>query len=235
MIIPRGDSDKRLTAEQLAAERLFWESMKDGEDPADIRACLARYPNGTYATLAHNRLERLTSAAKVVAPETTVAPEPKITPETVEESLGLKLRERRLVQSGLALLGFYAGPADGVFGARTRAAIGRWQASLDGPATGYLDAKAARELMGTGETTQARFLLAARATLSEALRAAAKISDADDRASQISKIARAQAGAGDIGGALATVQRISVDDDRPWALPSMLVTIARAQAEAGTR
>ena len=57
--IPRTSGDKRLTAEQLATERLFWESVKDSEEPADITAYLAQYPGGTYAALAHNRLKRL--------------------------------------------------------------------------------------------------------------------------------------------------------------------------------
>ena len=58
-IIPGISGDKRLTAEQLATERLFWESVKDSEEPADITAYLAQYPGGTYAALARNRLKRL--------------------------------------------------------------------------------------------------------------------------------------------------------------------------------
>ena len=49
----------RVAAERLAAERLFWESVKDSTEPADITAYLAQYPGGTYAALAHNRLKRL--------------------------------------------------------------------------------------------------------------------------------------------------------------------------------
>ena len=49
----------RVAAERLAAERLFWESVKDSEESADITAYLAQYPGGTYAALAHNRLKRL--------------------------------------------------------------------------------------------------------------------------------------------------------------------------------
>ena len=54
-----GDASDRLTAEQLAAERGFWESVKDSEDPADLRAYLEQYPEGTYKALASNRLRKL--------------------------------------------------------------------------------------------------------------------------------------------------------------------------------
>ena len=54
-----GEASDRLTAEQLAAEREFWESMKDSEDPADLRAYLEQYPEGTYKALASNRLRKL--------------------------------------------------------------------------------------------------------------------------------------------------------------------------------
>ena len=46
--------------------------------------------------------------------------------------------ERRRVQSALAAQGFDPGPADGVFGARTRRAIQAWQASRGHAATGSL-------------------------------------------------------------------------------------------------
>ena len=40
-------------------ELLFWASVKDSKDPADFEAYLKTYPNGTYVTLAHNRLRQL--------------------------------------------------------------------------------------------------------------------------------------------------------------------------------
>ena len=47
------------SAEPTAAERLFWQSVKDSGDAADLRAYLDRYPQGTYAALARNWLGRL--------------------------------------------------------------------------------------------------------------------------------------------------------------------------------
>ena len=44
-----------------------------------------------------------------------------------EAALGLTRADRRLIQSSLAAEGFDPGPADGMFGRRTRAAIGQWR------------------------------------------------------------------------------------------------------------
>ena len=47
---------ERAAAEQ--AEVAFWESIKDGDDPADYQAYITTYPNGTFAALARPRAER---------------------------------------------------------------------------------------------------------------------------------------------------------------------------------
>ena len=65
----------------------------------------------------------------------------------VETALGLTRADRRLIQSGLAAQGFDPGPADGVFGRRTRAAIGQWQAARGVEPTGYLNAEAVKSLI----------------------------------------------------------------------------------------
>ena len=56
----------RLAAERLAAERLsreeellFWESVKDSKEAAELHAYLGRYPSGAYEALARIRLKRL--------------------------------------------------------------------------------------------------------------------------------------------------------------------------------
>ena len=56
----------------------------------------------------------------------------------LEAALGLTRADRRLIQSSLAAEGFDPGPVDGVFGRRTRAAIGQWQAARGEEPTGYL-------------------------------------------------------------------------------------------------
>ena len=130
-----------------AAELLFWESVKDSQDAADLQAYLDRYPEGIYAVLARNRLRRLTASGEPNAPQ--VPPSPP-SPELVEAGMELSRADRRLIQLGLTAEGFDAGPADGLFGRTTRGAIARWQASRGEEATGYLDVESARLLMASG-------------------------------------------------------------------------------------
>ena len=56
---PHSGDNKRLTAEERAIERVFWESIKDSKHAADFEAYLKAYPNGTYVELARNRLRQL--------------------------------------------------------------------------------------------------------------------------------------------------------------------------------
>ena len=63
---------------------------------------------------------------------------------------GLTREERMGVQQGLAALGFDAGPADGMFGPRTRSAIGEWQQAKGLEATGYLSREEAEVLAAAG-------------------------------------------------------------------------------------
>ena len=68
--------------------------------------------------------------------------------EVREEAL---TREQRIhVQRGLASLGFEGGPADGVFGPKTRAGLRNWQDAKGLAATGYLSMTAAEALAAVG-------------------------------------------------------------------------------------
>ena len=71
---------------------------------------------------------------------------------TVEDAVSLDRSARRLVQVGLAAAGFTPGPADGVFGPGTRDAIRAWQAARGAPASGYLSAAEAGELLALGSS-----------------------------------------------------------------------------------
>ena len=71
-------------------------------------------------------------------------------PPTVEAALGLDRPTRRLIQQGLRNEGFDPGEPDGLFGARTRAAIRRWQEASRLRPTGYLDATDAELLRAVG-------------------------------------------------------------------------------------
>ena len=212
----------RLEAERLAAEREFWASVKGSDDPADIRAYLDQYPGGTYEVLARNQLKRGEGTSLDSEPETeTVAavavpeasqerdsePEPEavateparegsadalLSPESVEVALGLTRAQRAIVQRGLAALKFDVGPADGVFGPRTRAAIGKWQLSRGESTTEYLGSEEAETLLSTGEATHSiQFPQEPGDILSMALQAAQRVDDARNRTYAFVAVAKA--------------------------------------------
>jgi len=60
-------------------ESLFWESVRSSDNPAELKAYLERYPQGTFAPLANARLESIAAA------EARRAAEPKLNiPQTSE-------------------------------------------------------------------------------------------------------------------------------------------------------
>ena len=72
-------------------------------------------------------------------------------PAALEAGLGLKREVRVLVQRGLTGLKFEAGPADGLFGKKTRGSIKAWQEAKGLPETGYLTKEQAEALKSAGE------------------------------------------------------------------------------------
>ena len=154
----------------VAAEREFWALVKESDVSSDIEAYLEQYPEGVYAPVARIRLIQLRRerpALQVAANPTTVpvsedspvvpaAPAAVLasagpTPQEVESTLGLGRAQRRLVQRGLASLGYGPGPADGLFGAGTREAIRRYQEAKGFEATGYLRGEESGALVSLGE------------------------------------------------------------------------------------
>ena len=85
--------------------------------------------------------------------KTEVMAPPSPSPEEVERGLGLGVEERRLIQMGLASAGHDPGPADGVFGIRTRGALRAWQESMGLEGTGHLTGTqlVALEMLGREE------------------------------------------------------------------------------------
>ena len=243
--------EEELTAEKLAAEREFWTSVKDSNDPAELQSYLERHPNGTYAALARIRLERLGDSSGSISPETSSTPADQRPdesqsetpdPAAAEAALGLEPGHRRLIQSGLALLGFEPGPVDGMFGQRTRAAIAEWQASQGDIPTGYLNLETAQILARKGneappagshrETSRQE----AMDILVEALQATGEIEDHLSRTLRLSQIGAVLARTGDrdraeqtIQLALTASQRIEDFSERADAL----AVIAEAQAATG--
>jgi tRNA A-37 threonylcarbamoyl transferase component Bud32 len=52
-------------------EAMFWSSIKDSSNPADLEAYLKQFPSGNFAPLARNRLATLRPPAAPAAPRTT--------------------------------------------------------------------------------------------------------------------------------------------------------------------
>ena len=71
---------------------------------------------------------------------------------SAQDAVELPQELRLLVQRGLVTLGFDPGPADGLFGPKTRQAIAAWQAAKGfDPATGYLTLEQAAALATIGK------------------------------------------------------------------------------------
>ena len=153
---------------RVEAEAKFWALVEESDVASDLEAYLEHYPGGVYAPLARLRLAQLKRgrsapqaasslpdvATSEDSPDALAPPAASVavsTPEELESSLGLERAERRRVQAGLASLGYGPGPADGLFGARTREAIRRYQAAKGFETTGYLRAEEAKALVALGE------------------------------------------------------------------------------------
>ena len=191
----------RMAEARLAAEAKFWALVEESEESSDFEAYLEHYPDGVYAPLARIRLAQLqrehpaqqaaaspieaatsddTPVAVASSPPVPPAPAPAVpTPEEVESSLGLGRGARRMVQAGLSSLGYEPGPADGLFGVRTREAIRRYQGEKRFAETGYLRAEESEALVALGEETARA---QAEAKRQEAQRRAEAARRADDAA-----------------------------------------------------
>lgn len=144
------------------AEIVFWESVRDSDDPAAFEAYLEQFPQGTFAPLARMRLARLTEPAKkppaTAAPVETKPPapaekEPPAAAAPVDAPPPATAREEkppaaprpaepafdrqtvRALQRSLRALGFDPGPADGIMGGRTRSAVAAFSARSGRDAT----------------------------------------------------------------------------------------------------
>lgn len=80
----------------------------------------------------------------------TRAPAPLSPAAQEERALRLNRDERREVQAGLRVGGYYSGALDGAIGRGTRAGISRWQSDVGEPVTGYLTFRQARRLRDIG-------------------------------------------------------------------------------------
>ncbi|MGB1025657.1 MAG: peptidoglycan-binding domain-containing protein, partial [Rhodospirillaceae bacterium] len=154
-------------ASNFEAEKFTFEAAMGIEDPAlrksALEGFLASFPNSPLAPVVSANIQaaeaeiaaasapQATTPAPATAPPAaapTEAPAQTAAPtvpavdsaaaQAAERQAGLGRGDRRSVQTALAALGYNPGPADGVFGGGTRAAIGAWQSSVGQPASGYI-------------------------------------------------------------------------------------------------
>ena len=123
----------------------------------EYAGCLPVFERQAKLCAAHFRDERPkcdaggTGAATPEAGGAAGGDRPAETAAPRDEALTRAQRIR--VQRGLTVLGFEAGPADGMFGRRTRSAIREWQQAKGLEATGYLTADEAEALAAAGAAT----------------------------------------------------------------------------------
>ena len=92
----------------------------------------------------------LIAAAFLLAPLPVLAQDAPDDSVAQAQDVEMPREVRVLVQRGLAVLGFDPGPADGLFGPKTRAAIWDWQAAKELDTTGYLTLIEAETLAAVG-------------------------------------------------------------------------------------
>lgn len=122
-----GETPAPAPAAAPSPEDIAWRQARNGNTMAGYVDYLDRYPRGQHASDASSRLEDLRRNSRSPA-------------QVAEDNLSLDRDARRTVQRDLTALGFDTNGVDGIFGAGSRRAITRWQASVGLPQTGYLDA-----------------------------------------------------------------------------------------------
>ncbi|MEM9431183.1 MAG: caspase family protein [Pseudomonadota bacterium] len=173
---PAPAQDTNLAVANLTVQTAIFEAAQASDDAADYQAYLDQFPNGPFAPLARNAIERLTRVASVpIDTETTVtdvAAGPSIGQEQVTRmmstplaltatpavqaqpanadtlrALNLDDRKRREVQLRLTLANIPVGAIDGDIGPTTRRGISAWQTQNQLQPTGYLNASQLEILM----------------------------------------------------------------------------------------
>ena len=143
-------------------ERVAAEAYKAAQGLNTVSAyelVIKRFPGTFYATLSEENIRKLKESGPPapepedgdaqqhvsLTPEETEPSDP--TPLEIEAHLGLGPDQKQYIQQALASRGFDPGPADGVFGKRTRDALEQWYSSQGRPPSRYLDEEAASTLL----------------------------------------------------------------------------------------
>lgn len=96
---------------------------------------LAKFPKGAFRVNAAQALVKLGASPNAQNPP---PPDVNQSAASVEASIGLTRTQRILIQKQLTSIGYSTGVADGLWGANTRSAIGRWQTANKLSSSGYV-------------------------------------------------------------------------------------------------
>ena len=121
-----------------AADQALWADSRSIDSGDAYRRYLGTFPDGRFAADARTAIR-------------DIRDEPARAARLAEEALKLTREQRQEIQRDLSILGFNTRGIDGIFGAGTRSAISRWQASRDQRESGYLDRPTIRQLATQAE------------------------------------------------------------------------------------
>ena len=144
--------------ERQSTENLLWESAQHSNLAADYKAYLDAFPSGVFAQMARNRIAALASPDAEQSASLSRTATPDADAADIERKLNLAPAERRELQLRLAALKFDAGPPDGDFGDKARAAIREWQKRHDLAPTGYFEAPQVTMLRKESEDAYQRLI-----------------------------------------------------------------------------
>jgi hypothetical protein len=86
------------TVDPAKIELSYWESIKNSTDAEDFRSYLDKYPNGTFANLARNRLNSLSkSKSDTARPTVRLDPRDPISGEWETKALGYRTKDGRIL------------------------------------------------------------------------------------------------------------------------------------------
>ncbi|RLJ59236.1 putative caspase-like protein [Litoreibacter meonggei] len=118
-----------------AGEIVFWKSISDSFQTSDLQTYLEIYPDGFFAELARARIKQAGGTVPQLRdPPAKVARDNTVSEPDIED--GFTRSEMVELQERLSALGHALGPADGIAGRRTEAAIRDYEKAKKLPVTG---------------------------------------------------------------------------------------------------
>jgi formylglycine-generating enzyme required for sulfatase activity len=103
-----------------AAQMIFWNSIKDSQNPEEFRAYLKKYPNGEFADIARSRLTALETAAKEkAAREEEAKREDAKREEAKRKEQAEKKRPGAVVKNSIGMELVYVPPGSFMMGSTT--------------------------------------------------------------------------------------------------------------------